>query len=60
MGSCAAGSRPEEWWLYEKGREQPENETQVLFSMGELRGAELAKLVTWWRNAYGGIKRGHC
>ena len=25
MGACAAGSRPEEWWLYEQNRERPEN-----------------------------------
>jgi hypothetical protein len=51
MDGCI-GSRPQEWWLYEQGREQPENETQVLYSMGELRGAELAKLMKWWRDAY--------
>ena len=31
---------------------QPKNETQVLYSMGELRGEELAKLMKWWRRHY--------
>lgn len=52
MGACAAGTRPQEWWLYEQGREQPKNQSQILFAMGELRGAELAKCVGWWKTAY--------
>ena len=52
MSSAGAGRRPEEWWLYEKGRKQPKNQTQVLYTMGELRGGELAKLMEWWRDAY--------
>ena len=48
----AAGHRPEEWWLYEQDRDRPENETQVLYTMGELRGAELAKCMGWWRQHY--------
>ena len=52
MSSAGAGRRPEEWWLYEKGRKQPKNQTQVLYTMGELRGAELARLMEWWRDAY--------
>ena len=52
MSSAGAGRRPEEWWLYEKGRKQPKNQTQVLYTMGELRGAELARLMEWWRDAF--------
>jgi hypothetical protein len=52
MAECAVGRRPEEWWLYEQGCEQPENQTQVLYTMGELRAEELAKLMVWWRDAY--------
>jgi hypothetical protein len=50
MDGCV-GTRPEEWWLYEKGCEQPENETQALYTMGELQGDELTKLMKWWRDA---------
>ena len=42
MAASGAGHRPEEWWLYEKGRKRPKNETQALYAMGELRGGELA------------------
>ena len=51
MDGCV-GTRPEEWWLYEQGREPPENEAQVLYAMCELRGEELAKVMKWWRRAY--------
>ena len=56
MDGCV-GSRPQEWWLYEQGREPPENETQVLYSMGELRGEELAKCMKWWRRRLRGGER---
>jgi hypothetical protein len=52
MSGNGAGYRPEEWWLYEKKCQRPKNETQTLYTMGELRGDELAKLLTWWRDAY--------
>ena len=52
MATEGPGQRPQEWWLYEKGRKRPENETQTLYAMGELRGAELARLMEWWRDAY--------
>jgi hypothetical protein len=51
MDGCV-GSRPQEWWLYEKQCERPENETQALYTMGELQGDELTKLMKWWRDAY--------
>jgi hypothetical protein len=34
MAGCAVGRRPVEWWEYEQGREQPEDQTQVLYAMG--------------------------
>jgi hypothetical protein len=52
MAGCGAGHRAEEWWLYEKGRARPKNETQVLREMGELRGGELAQCMKWWRMDY--------
>lgn len=52
MATEGPGQRPQKWWLYEKGRKRPENETQTLYAMGELRGAELARLMEWWRDAY--------
>jgi hypothetical protein len=52
MADFGAGRRPEEWWLYEKGRARPKNETQGLYAMGELRGGELAQCMKWWRTAY--------
>jgi hypothetical protein len=52
MAGYPLGSRPEEWWLYEQGCEPPENQTEVLYAMGEFRADELAKLMQWWRDAY--------
>jgi hypothetical protein len=46
------GSRPEEWWLYEKNMEQPENQSRVLYEMGELKGGELAHVLATWRDHY--------
>jgi hypothetical protein len=33
-------------------RLQPAKQTQTLYTMGELRADELARLMTWWRDAY--------
>jgi hypothetical protein len=52
LAAASPGQRPQEWWLYEKGREQPKNQTQILYTMGELRDAELAALTKWWRVHY--------
>jgi hypothetical protein len=52
MAACQVGRRPMEWWLYELGRDPPENETQVLYTMGVLRADELHRLMKWWRMAY--------
>src|SRR5262245_50128157 len=52
MAACGPGRRPEEWWLYELGREPPENETQMLYTMGALRSDELHRLMKWWRSHY--------
>ena len=52
MAAAGPGHRPDEWWRYEKGCQRPAHQTQALYTMGELRGAELARLMTWWRDAY--------
>ncbi len=49
------GSRPEEWWAYEKQMDRPANlgcERIALFEMGELSEAELAELMLEWRQCY--------
>ena len=51
MAWTMPGHRPQEWWLYERGRERPdENETAVLYAMGELRDRELAEVMAHWRD----------
>lgn len=52
MAAAGPGQRPQEWWRYEKGCRQPAKQTQALYTMGELRADELARLMTWWRDAY--------
>jgi hypothetical protein len=53
MAECDPGRRPPEWWDYEKKMPRPdEREAEALFGMGELRDAELAKLMPIWREQY--------
>ena len=52
MERSPSGRRPEEWWLYERDREEPENQTSVLYGMGEIKGGELDQLMHWWRDYY--------
>jgi hypothetical protein len=54
MSRYCAGSRPKEWWVYEKGREKPEREDEAaaLLEMAELSDAELAELMPHWREKY--------
>jgi hypothetical protein len=53
MAECDPGRRPPEWWEYEKKMPRPqEREAEALFEMGELREAELAKLMPIWREQY--------
>jgi hypothetical protein len=46
------GSRPEEWWLYERQMQQPSHQAAALYAMGELAGAELDRVMRDWRQAY--------
>jgi len=55
MASTRAGSRPEEWWAYEKQMPQPcdlGDERITLFEMAELTETELAELMPEWREEY--------
>ena len=55
MASTRAGSRPEEWWAYEKQMPQPRDlgdERITLFKMAELTETELAELMPEWREDY--------
>jgi len=55
MASTRAGSRPEEWWEYEKQMPQPcdlGDERITLFEMVELTETELAELMPEWREEY--------
>jgi hypothetical protein len=55
MASTRAGSRPEEWWAYEKRIPQPRglgDERITLFEMAELTETELAELIPEWRECY--------
>ena len=49
-----AGSRPPEWWLFERNLQPPDHdrEAELLMAMGELSAAELAELVPDWREEY--------
>ena len=46
------GSRPEEWWLYERQTQQPSHQAAALYAMGELAGAELDQVMGEWRQTY--------
>jgi hypothetical protein len=47
------GTRPPEWWVYEKGLEPPyDHEANILRRMGELDEAELAAVTEEWRLHY--------
>ena len=46
------GSRPHEWWQYQKQMPRPEQETERLYDRGELSEAELAELMPGWRERY--------
>ena len=46
------GSRPEEWWLYERQMPEPPHQAATLYAMGELHGAELDQVMRDWRQAY--------
>jgi len=55
MAWTRAGSRPEEWWAYEKQMPQPRDlgdERITLFKMAELTETELAELMPEWREDY--------
>jgi hypothetical protein len=54
LANAMSGHRPDEWWIYEKGRDPPdhENETALLFSMGELTEAETESAMQGWRYFY--------
>ena len=55
MASTRAGSRPEEWWAYEKQMPRPRDfaaERVTLFEMAELTATELAELISEWRECY--------
>jgi hypothetical protein len=49
-----AGSRPEEWWAYERQMSRPSHqaETATLYAMGELAGEEKAEVMRYWREQY--------
>jgi hypothetical protein len=46
------GSRPEEWWAYERQMAEPEHQAAALYAMGELAGAELDQVMRDWRRHY--------
>jgi hypothetical protein len=46
------GSRPEEWWLYERQLPEPPHQAAALYAMGELAGRELDQVMRDWRQAY--------
>jgi len=46
------GSRPEEWWLYERQMPEPPHQAAALYAMGELPGAELEQVKRDWRQRY--------
>lgn len=46
------GTRPEEWWAYEKQMQQPGRETSWLYANDELSEAELAELMPYWREKH--------
>ena len=55
VASTRAGSRPEEWWEYEKQMPRPRglgNERITLYEMAELSDTELAELIPEWREEY--------
>jgi hypothetical protein len=55
MALTRVGSRPEEWWAYEKQMPQPHDlgeERITLFEMAELTETELAELIPEWREEY--------
>ena len=53
MQNQNAGSRPEEWWLYERQMPHPHyNEAATLLAMGELAGEEKAEVMRHWREHY--------
>src|SRR5262249_47902743 len=55
MAWTRAGSRPEEWWVYEKQMPQPHDlgeERITLFEMVALTETELAELIPEWREEY--------
>jgi hypothetical protein len=53
LANAMSGHRPEEWWIYEKGRRSPgRDETAVLYSMGELSKAETENAMRMWRFYY--------
>jgi hypothetical protein len=47
-----AGSRPVEWWLYERQMPRPHDEAATLLEMGELRGEEKVEKMRYWREQY--------
>jgi hypothetical protein len=51
MSACC-GDRPTPWWKFERSMQPPRWETRVLYEMGELRGAELEKVLLRWRDDY--------
>jgi len=54
MRDCRPGERPEEWWLYESGEEEPSTSEQAqrLWELGELGPAELPDVMSKWRERW--------
>ena len=48
------GSRPDEWWAYERQmpRSRHNDEAAKLLEMGELRSEEKAEVMRYWREQY--------
>ena len=46
------GLRPQEWWLYERNMQQPDQPSVWLYDHGELSGTELEVLLPHWRGKY--------
>jgi hypothetical protein len=52
LAGSPAGTRPIEWWLYERDMQQPDRQTTWLYDHNELSEAELAELRPVWRQRY--------
>jgi len=56
MGGAATGYgwRPNGWWMYERHMAPPPSQDQArkLYEMGELKGVELERVLTGWRDEF--------